>query len=92
MIFTQIESVPVGSVLVCDHGSYTEVLHVYIEKPYRRQGFAQELIERLKEEFPYLITGWTHSEPAGRELFLKCGFEVKKSMFKKRTTNLEWKR
>jgi len=91
-IYGVIGDKPVGSAVLCIHSNYTEVLHIYVEKPYRRQGYARDLIEEMKERHNYIITGWAGSESCGRDLFLACGFEVKRSMFKNRHSTLEWKR
>jgi GNAT superfamily N-acetyltransferase len=91
-IYTNIGKMPVGSALLCVHDHYAEVLHIYVERPYRGQGFAQDLVREIQERHSYVITGWTASEPAGRELFLKMGFEVKKPLHKNRCSTLEWKR
>lgn len=88
---------PIGSVLIIQHYNddsifpeYAEVLHIYVEKPFRRQGYAQDLIKQLKEKHNHIITGWDGSEPAGRELFLKMGFRVNKSLKKSNPSTLEW--
>ena len=91
-IYGKIGEKPIGSAVISVYSNHTVVLHIYVEKPYRRQGYARDLIEEMKERHNYIITGWQGSESCGRDLFLACGFEVKKAMFKNRHSTLEWKR
>lgn len=72
--------------------SHVEVLHIYIERKYRGKGYAQQLVGDLQKSFRCIVTGWLGSEPAGRSLFLKMGFLVKKSLNKRYPDALEWRR
>ncbi len=83
---------PIGSLLAVLYKDYTEVLHVYVEKPYRGKGYAQDLVREIQKMYSYIVTGWSGSETAGKELFLKMGFEVKKALFKNKQSTLEWVR
>jgi len=91
-IYGKVGKKPIGSVVVCIYQKHTEVLHIYVERPYRRQGYGKDLVKELKRRHNHIVTGWMGSESLGRDLFLACGFEVKRSMFKNRHSTLEWKR
>ena len=87
-----VSSKPIGCLLAALYKDYVEVLHVYVEKEYRGKGYAKDLVKDLQERYPYIITGWSGSETAGKELFLKMGFEVKRSLFKNKQSTMEWVR
>jgi len=86
------DSVAIGSVVICVYDDYIEALYIFVEPKHRSKGYAQKLVKYLQENYDYIVTGWHSSETAGRELFLKMGFKLRKKMFKGRTTNLEWKK
>ena len=88
----------IGSMLILIHAdgqnkvAYVEVLHIYIERKYRNNGYAQQLVGDLQKSFPYIITGWLGSEPEGRNLFIGMGFRLKKALKKRNPDTLEWHR
>jgi GNAT superfamily N-acetyltransferase len=69
------DKLPVGSVVVFSTVDCTQILHIYVEKPYRRKGYASDLVRELQVRHPYIITGWTGSESAARDMLLKMGFK-----------------
>jgi hypothetical protein len=81
-----------GNVIICNYDNYTEVLHIFVEPKHRDKDLAKELVKYLQDNYDYIITGWSSSEKAGQDLFLKMGFRVKKAIHKNRTTNLEWRK
>lgn len=83
---------PVASVVVSVETEYTEILHIFVEKKYRRRGYARKLVQLLKNQYDYIITGWISSEEAGRELLLAMDFELKKSLRNNVPDTLEWKK
>lgn len=95
-IYGKIGKKSVGSIAFCSYPekngkvSYAEVLHIFVEKPYRRQGYARDLVKELQNTYNCIVTSWTGSESCGRDLFLDCGFKVKKAMFDRDHSSLEW--
>lgn len=81
---------PIGNVIICTYDDYVEVIHIFVQIKYRGQGYAQCLIKYLQSNYDYIITGWEDSENKGRELFMKMGFKLKRSLFKTKLSTLEW--
>jgi len=81
---------PIASVVVSVEKDYVEVLHIFVEKKFRRRGYGRKLVQLLKNRYDYIITGWLSSENLGRSLFLDMDFEVKKSLRNNVPDTLEW--
>ncbi len=86
---TQIASALVA-VYETKDGRYAEVLQIFVDRRHRRAGLGIKLVEALQKTFDMLITGWNDSEPPGRELFLKMGFVIKKSLKNGVPDTMEW--
>ena len=65
---------------------------IYCREAYRRRGYAEKLIRYLQIKFDTLITNYDTMTGAGTKLCMKCGFEIKPSIFKNRPNMLTWKR
>ena len=88
------KNIPVGWVLVNVDLGECFIIHIQVRDKYRRKGYGRRLIEALKAQFDMISTDYekTSIGQAGFELCLKCGFEMKRSLHKRKAGKLVWKR
>lgn len=60
--------------------------HIYVDKKYRRQGFASAILDHAKQVWEEIATDWTSG--AGHDLCIKNGFQLRKADM----LRLIWKR
>ena len=84
---------PVGRVLLIeneDPGPLVLLDVVVYDEKNRRKGIADDLMELICGVFPHIVTGYFGR--AGRELCLKHGFKLEKSIFKNKPDFLIYKK
>jgi len=64
---------------------------IYCREAHRRHGHAERLLQYLQSKFDVLITHYETMTSLGTKLCMKCGFELKPSMYKNRPNELIWK-
>lgn len=65
---------------------------IYCREAYRRCGHAERLLRYLQTKFDTIITHYETMNSEGTKLCIKCGFEMKPSMFKNLPNQLIWRR
>lgn len=82
------ENVQVGTALFLHNGDGDQAIlwHIYVDKKYRRKGFATAIIEHAKVNWKEIATDW--ESEAGHDFCIKNGFKTRQTDM----LRLVWKR
>ena len=86
---------PVGWAWVSAKDESGCILHaIMIQENHRGKGYAKQLIKRLQTIYEEIKTQWSTPllSSAGVQLCIKCGFEIKPIISKKKGGELVWKK